>query len=49
MRPDGRRQSARLGYAKLEQGIQAAGTIFGKSYFEAEKCAGGIAALSPWS
>jgi hypothetical protein len=45
MRPDGRRQSVRPGYAKLEHGIQAARTIFGKCYFEAEKCADSIAAL----
>ena len=30
---------------KVEQGIQAARTIFGKCYFDAEKCADGIQAL----
>jgi phage terminase large subunit len=30
---------------KVEQGIQAARTIFGKYYFDAEKCADGVQAL----
>jgi phage terminase large subunit len=30
---------------KVEQGIQAARTIFGKCFFDAEKCADGIQAL----
>src|SRR5262249_37239685 len=30
---------------KVEQGIQAARTIFGKCYLDAEKCADGIQAL----
>ena len=30
---------------KVEQGIQAARTIFGKCYFDSEKCADGIQAL----
>jgi phage terminase large subunit len=30
---------------KVEQGIQAARTIFGKYFFDAEKCADGIQAL----
>jgi phage terminase large subunit len=30
---------------KVEQGIQAARTIFGKCYFDAEKCADSIQAL----
>jgi phage terminase large subunit len=30
---------------KVERGIQVARTIFGKCYFDAEKCADGIQAL----
>jgi len=30
---------------KVDQGINAARTIFGKCYFDAEKCADGIQAL----
>jgi phage terminase large subunit len=34
---------------KVEQGIQAARTIFGKRYFDAEKCADGIQSLRHYS
>ena len=32
---------------KVEQGIQAARTIFGKCFFDGEKCFDGVQALRP--